>query len=111
MRTPIFSANQWNSFKEAGSHLFAKCDISHFIEKITPNSLVLSVLSIDRGTVPKGYPKRQKFSRDKNTSKTATSYTQKRATEYTSGKWAKCAISKYRGEMIAGRAARREELF
>ena len=54
------------------------------------------------GTVPKGYPKRQKFfEKQKNLENSNQSHVES----------PKGAISKYRGEMIAGHAALREELF
>ena len=63
------------------------------------------------GPVPKGYTKRQKFlERQKHLENSNQSHVEARNRVHLE-KWPKGAISKYRGEMIAGRAARREELF
>ena len=62
-------------------------------------------------TVPKGYPKRQKFfERQKHLEQRNQSHVEVHNRVHLE-KWPKGAVSKYRGEMIVGRAARKEELF
>ena len=59
------------------------------------------------GAVPKGYPKRQKIFREKKHLKNSNQSHLEARTKVHLEKWPKGAISKDRGEMVAGRAARR----